>query len=189
MEDFRLMVSPILKKYSFSCIRCGDCCRERNIWVSSKLAMQLANQLELISEEADHQVFRRCSGERTELGTVLSPQARCIRLTDDICPFLEQIDGETTFCSIYSTRPSICRCFPFSYSILFSSKLVLILPAINSSGEILCNGFVLSDTETNNKTAYYCAAELLDEIVDDIKIALEITDLGDRLRNPGNYSI
>ncbi|MFW9916398.1 MAG: YkgJ family cysteine cluster protein [Candidatus Thorarchaeota archaeon] len=181
LEGFRLIVSPVLKKFTYSCIRCGDCCRERNIWINLPQAEKIANQLGIKLTEADETIFRRCSGEKTELGTFLSLHARKMRLIDDRCPFLERIDDDHTSCTIYSIRPSICRCFPFSYSILVSNKLILVLPALDSTGTVSCKGFRASKDQENTENAFNSASRLVGEIIEDIRITLDITDLKDRI--------
>jgi Fe-S-cluster containining protein len=181
LEGFRLVVSPVLKKSVYSCIRCGDCCRERNIWLNLPQAEKIANQLGKTLTEADDTIFRRCSGEKTEFGTFLSTHARKMRLIDDTCPFLDRIDDDHTSCAIYSIRPSICRCFPFSYSILVSNQLILVLPALDSTGAVSCKGFRASKEQENTESAFNSASSLVGEIIKDIRIALDITDLKDRI--------
>jgi Fe-S-cluster containining protein len=181
LRDFRLKISPILKKYSFSCVRCGDCCRNRNIWINLSQARKIAHQLRLPFEEANHRLFRSCSGEKTEFGTILSPNARKIKLIDNVCPFLHQSNINHTSCRIYSFRPSICRCFPFTYSILASNKLILILPALNSAGTISCKGLRAWNAKEGPRTAFEQVSQGLDEIIEDIRITLSITNLKDQL--------
>lgn len=181
LEGFRLVVSPALKKFTYSCRRCGNCCRERNIWVNLSQAKKIANQLGITRTEADDTIFRRCSGEKTEFDTFLSTHARKMRLIGDTCPFLDRIDDDHTSCAIYSIRPSICRCFPFSYSILVSNQLILVLPALDSTGTISCKGFRASKEQENTEGAFDSASRLVGEIIKDIRIALDITDLRDRI--------
>ncbi len=181
LEGFRLIVSPVLKKFTYSCIRCGNCCRERNIWLNLPQAEKIANQLGITLTEADDRIFHRCSGEKTELDTFLSTHARKMRLIGDTCPFLDRIDDDHTSCAIYSIRPSICRCFPFSYSILVSNQLILVLPALDSTGTVSCKGFRASKEHGNVKSAFNIASRSVGEIIEDIHIALEITDLKDRI--------
>lgn len=170
-----------MRKHSFSCKRCGNCCRDRNIWINPKQARRIAHQLGVTLEEADQQKFQRCSEEKTEFGTILSYKARKMRLVDRNCPFLDHWDNGRTACQIYSSRPSICRCFPFSYSILVTNRLVLVLPAVNSRGTLSCKGFQASRSLKASESAFDNASRLVDEIIEDISIVLAITDLKDRL--------
>ncbi|MFQ5979119.1 MAG: YkgJ family cysteine cluster protein [Candidatus Heimdallarchaeota archaeon] len=170
-----------MKNFSFSCQRCGNCCRDRNIWINPKQARRIAHQIGLTLEEADQQKFQSCFEEKTEFGTILSHKARKMRLVDRNCPFLDHWDNSRTICQIYSSRPSICRCFPFSYSILVANQLVLVLPAVNSRGTLSCRGFESPRSPKTSESAFDSASGLVDEIIEDIRIALAITDLKDRL--------
>ncbi len=105
-----------------------------------------------------------------------------IRFRENVCPFLDNLDVKFTSCQIYPHRPSICCCFPFTYSILAKNQLILILPAINSDGKTTCQGFIQTNDQLSDKNAYKLIFEIIDDIIKDIKVSFEITNLKTQLK-------
>jgi len=91
----------------FECIRCGSCCRDtgkrrRKIVLTSTDLNSIVGATNLSTNE-----FCRASHVASE------PFHHIMRESYGACMFL---DKEAT-CSIYDSRPMICRCYPFSIQI------------------------------------------------------------------------
>jgi hypothetical protein len=91
----------------FECIRCGSCCRDtdkrrRKIVLTSTDLNRIVDATNLSVNE-----FCRASHVAPE------PFRHIMRESYGACIFLNK---ETT-CSIYDSRPTICRCYPFSIQI------------------------------------------------------------------------
>ena len=90
------------KKFVFECQRCGDCCREKEVFVgiTDLLLWIEKNVLEKVLPNLELEVSDRWSV------VILSKK-------DGICPLLET-DGNV--CQIYESRPLFCRSYPLGFN-------------------------------------------------------------------------
>ncbi len=90
----------------FKCTQCGNCCSgpPGYVWVNAKqradIARQLGIDVDTFIEDYTHKVGNRYSLIEKSNGEELD------------CIFLETRGGKRT-CSIYETRPTQCRTWPF----------------------------------------------------------------------------
>jgi Fe-S-cluster containining protein len=96
-----------MKTINFVCINCGDCCRnllERTPMFGTRGLYLQKNETHLFPAEHLKPMYALSKGKsRPRPGEIFAYQ-----LYLNNCPHLQ--DNK---CSIYSTRPMICRSFPF----------------------------------------------------------------------------
>jgi len=90
------------RKFVFECQRCGDCCREKEVFVG------IADLLLWIEENALEKVLPNLELEVLESWSVI-----ILRKKDGICPLLET---EGNVCQIYESRPLFCRSYPLGFN-------------------------------------------------------------------------
>ena len=87
----------------FECTQCGQCCTARgeyaHVYLNPGEARELADELKLPLRE-----FRRRYTFKDEYGYTQ------LRFPDSTCVFLER---GTNRCTVYESRPTQCRTFPF----------------------------------------------------------------------------
>lgn len=108
----RKELAQTIREIGFSCIRCGDCCRGTE--EDANLVMIFPNEIEDMAE---------ATGQTT--GDFIDPYPEkvstcgggsitfewCLKRTAEGCIFLD-----TMHCTVYASRPWICRTYPFMLS-------------------------------------------------------------------------
>jgi hypothetical protein len=101
-----------IREIGFSCIRCGDCCRGTE--EDANLVMIFPDEIEDLAGATGQKAgdFIKPYPEKvpTSGGGSITFEW-CLKRTGDGCIFL---DG--TRCTVYGTRPWICRTYPFMLS-------------------------------------------------------------------------
>jgi Fe-S-cluster containining protein len=87
----------------FECIKCGLCCRDtehhrRKVFLTPRDVENIVSLTHKSPRE-----FCRATHAAPR------PFSRVIKKTSGSCPFLD----ENSMCTIYDSRPLICRCYPF----------------------------------------------------------------------------
>lgn len=86
------------------CGRCGNCCRRQwRIEVSSK-------DIQRWVDEGRIDILESLEPEQGHVPTAASGEVSYVIPKTAGCKYL--IEGEQTMCSIYDTRPEVCRNFP-----------------------------------------------------------------------------
>ncbi|MGV9174241.1 MAG: YkgJ family cysteine cluster protein [Promethearchaeia archaeon] len=121
------------KEFRFQCVRCGNCCMDKDTLVNvtfhdilclkKKLDLDLDEMLEILgfyvfdkspsAEQIDKMVVPPIQTERglAFVGLRKKPSGQCYFY-----------NKEKKKCMIYSIRPMFCRTFPFSFKILFNKQ-------------------------------------------------------------------
>lgn len=100
-------IETFVKNYPYIfgniCLRCGNCCRRENIFVTSGDLFTMGFQLGLTEKEVYERHLVPCNS--------WSDYDGFMKTADNKCPFLdEHISGRTT-CKIYDSRPQECSLF------------------------------------------------------------------------------
>jgi hypothetical protein len=108
----REKLAGAIREVGFSCIRCGDCCRGTE--EDANLVMIDPAEIEALARETGRKAddFSNPYPEKVQVpggGSITFEW--CLKRTTEGCIFL---DG--TRCTAYSSRPWICRTFPFMLS-------------------------------------------------------------------------
>ncbi|HIJ11121.1 TPA: YkgJ family cysteine cluster protein [Candidatus Woesearchaeota archaeon] len=85
-----------LKKETFSCTKCGQCCRP----------------LVLLSEEDITKIEELGITNFYEVDPLSEGPAKVLKQVKGICMFLKR-QGDDFVCGIYHNRPTICKEYPF----------------------------------------------------------------------------
>jgi Fe-S-cluster containining protein len=101
-----------LKKESFKCERCGECCKP-----ITKLTNEDIERIKKIGYKEDHFLAVDPINKKTR---------NTLKLINGKCVFLTEGDG-ITYCDIYEHRPENCKNYPFFYDKIKSCKPVKIL--------------------------------------------------------------
>lgn len=123
-----------MKNLRFACIRCGNCCTDKNTLVNLTYfdILRIKNGLNLdINEVLDFLGFFVFSDKRNNVNKkkmVIEPIATekgpaYIALLKNSLGGCYFYNSENKKCLIYKLRPNFCRTFPFSFKILGESKL------------------------------------------------------------------
>ncbi|MEX2215773.1 MAG: YkgJ family cysteine cluster protein [Phycisphaeraceae bacterium] len=101
---------------SFSCTQCGNCCTGPPgfVWFNDEEARAMAKERAL-SEDAFREKYARQFGERWSLQEVR-------RDGKYDCVFLRRDEHGKALCSVYGSRPTQCRTWPFWPELLESEK-------------------------------------------------------------------
>ncbi|MFX1295521.1 MAG: YkgJ family cysteine cluster protein [Promethearchaeota archaeon] len=119
IDSFERLISPRVKNSTFSCIRCGACCKFSEIILSNREIEAISNHINIPVQEFKekylikkqiHKVRRIFSHKFEIQGDFF------IMKKDDqkLCPFSQNMNQKTS-CQIYHFRPIVCRLFPFSW--------------------------------------------------------------------------
>lgn len=92
---------------SFSCTQCGNCCTGPSgfVWFDEAEGRAMSAELGIDVAEFYHRYARRALGRWT-LGDVRNGR-------DFDCVFLRQTEDGRRMCSVYTSRPTQCRTWPF----------------------------------------------------------------------------
>jgi Fe-S-cluster containining protein len=146
------MVNP--NQLRFSCIRCGNCCTDKNTLVNltyldilrivKGLKLELREILEIVGfyvfdEEETNIFFKKLvfTPIRTEKGFAF---VGILKNTEGKCVFYDMGKQQ---CSVYQIRPRLCQTFPFSYdldkktSIFYTEKAISYCPGIEGDSPII----------------------------------------------------
>ncbi|HUX99619.1 MAG TPA: YkgJ family cysteine cluster protein [Candidatus Deferrimicrobium sp.] len=119
INNLKRFISPRVKTSTFSCIRCGNCCKFSEIILSNREIRAISNQLHISISEFTQQYLikkeihkiRSIFSDRFEIrGEVLVLKKN----NQNLCPFYKKIDAKAT-CDIYHFRPIVCRLYPFTW--------------------------------------------------------------------------
>lgn len=89
------------KREKTRCLCCGECCKAFGGHLHTS-----KRDLERWQSEGRSDLLDRVN----RLGWIwVDPQTKQL---EDPCPFIEQTGPQTAICSIYETRPDICRDYP-----------------------------------------------------------------------------
>ncbi|TWU58410.1 Flagellin N-methylase [Rubripirellula tenax] len=85
----------------FECTQCGACCSgdPGYVWVADKEIAAMAEEMEMSVETFSHRFVRQVGAQQS---LVEYPDGDCILL-----------DPDTRKCSVYASRPTQCRTWPF----------------------------------------------------------------------------
>jgi hypothetical protein len=108
----REKLAGAIREIGFSCIRCGDCCRGTE--EDANLVMIVPAEIDDLARETGSKAddFSKPYPEKVQIpggGSITFEW--CLKRTTGGCIFL---DG--THCTAYSSRPWICRTYPFMLS-------------------------------------------------------------------------
>lgn len=88
----------------FECIKCGSCCRDTG--KRRRKIVLTSTDLRGIVDATNQPMNEFCRASHT----APEPFRHIMRESYGACMFLDK----DSMCSIYSSRPMICRCYPFS---------------------------------------------------------------------------
>lgn len=122
-----------MKKLRFACIRCGNCCTDKNTLVNLTYLdiLRIKNSLELdINEVLDiigFFVFNKTVNNEDKKRMVIAPietekGLAFIALLKNSLGGCYFYNSEKKKCLIYDIRPMFCRTFPFSFEALDKMK-------------------------------------------------------------------
>ncbi|MHA1309688.1 MAG: YkgJ family cysteine cluster protein [Candidatus Helarchaeota archaeon] len=134
-----------MKIYKFKCVKCGNCCRNKNLIVTithyDLLKIYYTLKLNSIDDLLDIVAFYEIDiNDKELLKRLIYPEfiinnKYCIlglnKNNDGSCIYLK--DNK---CTIYKIRPKICRIFPFN----FIEKSNNLQPQINPLAVDICEG-------------------------------------------------
>ncbi|MDZ7849297.1 MAG: YkgJ family cysteine cluster protein [Halodesulfurarchaeum sp.] len=109
-------IAADLQEIGFECTRCGQCCRGTED--EPHTATVFPDEIREIHEATDHswdEIARPMPFGLDEDGGETFEWALQTD-ADRQCTFLETVDGHTS-CSIYDSRPLLCRTYPFSLAL------------------------------------------------------------------------
>lgn len=108
---------------SFTCTQCGNCCTGPTgyVWFTEDEAEAMAAELGLSVEEFKERYVEIKHG-RESLREVPRPNAANPKRTDYDCVFLVHTAEGKRICSVYESRPTQCRTWPFWESNLHSPR-------------------------------------------------------------------
>jgi len=105
MKNGKAFPVPVRAKYS--CAKCpAYCCSYPEIEVTARDVERLARHFGLRPREAEERFTKYDAREK-----VRSLRHRKDRIFDSVCTFLDQ---KTRRCTVYESRPNVCRGFPDS---------------------------------------------------------------------------
>jgi len=119
------------REFKFKCLKCGNCCKDKNTLVNLTYydILKIKNELKLTLEEVieilGFYVFQKKPSEN-ELKRMVIPPIKTEKglafvglrkSSNGTCYFFD--DNEKK-CSIYNIRPMFCKTFPFSFKIIFN---------------------------------------------------------------------
>ena len=117
--NFQRFISPRVKNSTFTCSRCGQCCKFSEIILSNREIRAIAIHLNIpiaqfkethLVKKEIHQI-RSVFSDRFEI----QGEVFILRKNDrGLCPFYQDTDNKAS-CEIYHFRPIVCRLFPFTW--------------------------------------------------------------------------
>ncbi|MHA1264194.1 MAG: YkgJ family cysteine cluster protein [Candidatus Helarchaeota archaeon] len=119
IQNFSRFISNRVKESTFSCIRCGNCCKFSEIILSNREIQAISTHLNLKIQDFINQflVKKKIHKIRNIFADKFEIKGEVYVLKKDEtknCPFFEEI-AHSASCKIYPFRPIVCRLFPFSW--------------------------------------------------------------------------
>jgi Fe-S-cluster containining protein len=119
INNLKRFISPRLKTSTFSCIRCGNCCKFSEIILSNREIRAISNHLDIsISEFTQRYLVRK---EIHKIRSIFSDRFEIHgevyilkKNENNLCPFYKTLE-EKASCNIYHFRPIVCRLYPFTW--------------------------------------------------------------------------
>ena len=145
IENFQRFISPRVKNSTFSCIRCGTCCKLSQIILSNREIQAIANYLKISVQKFKEKylIEKEIHKIRSIFSDQFEIQGKVFILKKDNqnhCPFYhEETNGAV--CKIYYYRPIVCRLFPFTWKTSqYNPKFVSVAIDYSQNGWEECPG-------------------------------------------------
>ena len=173
-------IKKIPKEFRFKCIRCGNCCTDKNTLVNItysdilRIRKSLNLTLEEIIEILGFYLYNKEFTEEDRKKMVISPIITekglafigLIKRNSGACYFY---DEENKRCKIYALRPNFCRTFPFTFR-LFLNKTdkskAKIKMSYTEKGKQYCLGITDDMPPINEKEWIQLGARTIEDLND-----------------------
>ncbi|MFX1257771.1 MAG: YkgJ family cysteine cluster protein [Promethearchaeota archaeon] len=175
------------KEFRFTCIKCGNCCTDKNTLVNVtyfdilKIKKALNLSLDEIIEILGFYVFDKEPTKEELNKMVISPIETekglafigLKKKSNGKCYFFNE---KTIRCLIYDARPMFCRTFPLSFRIIFDKRnktKAKIIMSYTKKGKQYCPGIDSVDSSIINENEWIKVGKKTIEEMHDNNILIE----------------